>query len=195
MGITAALGISLVGNFQETNVIVIHLIGALLAFVVGSIYCWIQTGMSFKMPDLPGNSVIVCRIRTVISVLTFIFIIMLFIFPTLSNQQAPSWVNVTDNTYWKPGKPHFPVGIFSLLSKLKKPKGESNLDYWNPSVPGYGFRITSTVSEWLVALLIVIFLATFYKEFRYFKLEKPTCSVHDRTKVVSVEQTGNEQSA
>ncbi|XP_052065839.1 DNA damage-regulated autophagy modulator protein 1-like isoform X2 [Mytilus californianus] len=161
MGITAALGISLVGNFQETNVIVIHLIGALLAFVVGSIYCWIQTGMSFKMPDLPGNSVIVCRIRTVISVLTFIFIIML--------------------------------GIFSLLSKLKKPKGESNLNYWNPSVPGYGFRITSTVSEWIVAILIVIFFATFYKEFRYFKLEKPTCSVHDRTRVGKVEQTGNEQ--
>ena len=27
------------------------------------------------------------------------------------------------------------VGIFSLLSKEEKPKGESNLEYWNPSVP------------------------------------------------------------
>ncbi|CAG2217616.1 DNA damage-regulated autophagy modulator protein 2-like isoform X1 [Mytilus edulis] len=163
MGITAALGISLVGNFQETNVIVIHLIGALLAFVVGSIYCWIQTGMSFKMPDLPGNSVIVCRIRTVISVLTFIFIIMLFIFPTLSNQQAPSWVNVTDNTYWKPGK------------------------------PGYGLRLAGTISEWLLALSTVFFLLTFVKEFKFFRMYTPECMHKDKkiTNNYNIEQSGS----
>jgi hypothetical protein len=28
-----------------------------------------------------------------------------------------------------------PVGIFAFVAALRKPKGKSNLDYWNPSVP------------------------------------------------------------
>ena len=42
IGWTSALGVSLVGNFQETQIIYVHLLGALTAFGVGSLYLWLQ---------------------------------------------------------------------------------------------------------------------------------------------------------
>lgn len=42
VGIVSAFGISLVGNFQETNVLSVHLCGALMAFGGGVIYLWLQ---------------------------------------------------------------------------------------------------------------------------------------------------------
>lgn len=48
VGIIACLGLSIVANFQETNLIIVHLIGAFSCFGCGMIYCWIQTWMSFR---------------------------------------------------------------------------------------------------------------------------------------------------
>ena len=42
IGCICALGISIVGNFQETSVLQVHLAGALLAFCIGSLYLWTQ---------------------------------------------------------------------------------------------------------------------------------------------------------
>lgn len=42
IGIGSCLGISIVANFQETNVRIIHFIGAFICFACGTIYFWIQ---------------------------------------------------------------------------------------------------------------------------------------------------------
>ena len=41
-GLSGALGISFVGNFQVTHALEMHLVGAMLAFFLGVFYCWIQ---------------------------------------------------------------------------------------------------------------------------------------------------------
>lgn len=43
-GAIACLGMSIVANFQETSVVVMHFLGALGAFGVGSFYFIIQVG-------------------------------------------------------------------------------------------------------------------------------------------------------
>ena len=43
-GVSGAVGISIVGNFQVTNALGMHLLGAMLAFFLGVFYCWIQVG-------------------------------------------------------------------------------------------------------------------------------------------------------
>ena len=48
LGFTAALGALIVANFQETNVISVHILGALMTFVVGIIYCWLQNYLSYN---------------------------------------------------------------------------------------------------------------------------------------------------
>jgi len=44
-GFLSCFGLSLVANFQETNVIVIHLTGAFLCFGLGTVYIWLQVSM------------------------------------------------------------------------------------------------------------------------------------------------------
>lgn len=41
-GLISTAGLSIVANFQETSVIVVHLIGALLCFGGGTVYFWTQ---------------------------------------------------------------------------------------------------------------------------------------------------------
>ncbi|XP_018618791.1 modulator of macroautophagy TMEM150B [Scleropages formosus] len=49
LGFISALGISFVGNFQQTVVMGAHLFGAFLAFYVGVIYFWLQLWLTYKV--------------------------------------------------------------------------------------------------------------------------------------------------
>jgi hypothetical protein len=44
-GLLSCFGLSLVANFQETNVIVVHLTGAFLCFGLGTLYVWLQVSI------------------------------------------------------------------------------------------------------------------------------------------------------
>lgn len=47
-GLTSTAGLSIVANFQETSVIVVHLIGAVLCFGGGTAYFWTQVSIIRK---------------------------------------------------------------------------------------------------------------------------------------------------
>lgn len=65
-GLANMLNISFSFIFQESNVLIVHLIGALMVFGVGALYAILQTIISYKMyPEYNGLSV--CRIRAAIS--------------------------------------------------------------------------------------------------------------------------------
>jgi len=49
LGYASAFGVSIVANFQESNVLIIHYFGAFLAFGGGLVYAWAQTIFSYKM--------------------------------------------------------------------------------------------------------------------------------------------------
>lgn len=79
IGLLAAFGISMVGNFQEGNVWIVHMIGAFLAFVFGGVYCCLQTYLSFKLPNIPGSTRNLRIGRLVICVLDFAFMVAIFV--------------------------------------------------------------------------------------------------------------------
>ena len=55
-------------------------------------------------------------------------------------------------------------------------------------IQGYGPHLTSTISEWIIAFLVCLYLATFTPEFKYFELIKPTISFREiPSKIVDVE--------
>lgn len=41
-GYTAAFGVTIVGNFQETNILLVHMFGAFLAFGLGTVWECLQ---------------------------------------------------------------------------------------------------------------------------------------------------------
>ncbi|KAG8223121.1 hypothetical protein J437_LFUL000542 [Ladona fulva] len=76
LGLLACFGLSLVANFQETNVIIVHLTGAFLCFGVGTVYFWLQAFASYHLhPFVDG--LWVAHLRMVLSVISTIFFIVL----------------------------------------------------------------------------------------------------------------------
>ncbi|XP_069494362.1 modulator of macroautophagy TMEM150B [Ambystoma mexicanum] len=55
LGVLSALGISMVGNFQQSNQLETHLVGAVLAFFVGVAYFWLQTIMTYRVTPRHGG--------------------------------------------------------------------------------------------------------------------------------------------
>lgn len=89
-GLLAAIGVLLVANFQETNVIVVHLVGAFMAFALGGTYTWFQTVISYKMSPLPGHKAWVSHFRLALSVIITVCCVMVVVFAQLASAKA-SW--------------------------------------------------------------------------------------------------------
>lgn len=77
-GLTSTIGLSIIANFQETSVIVVHLIGALLCFGGGTAYFWIQAICSFYLHPL-GCTLRLAHLRTALSIFCTICFFVIFI--------------------------------------------------------------------------------------------------------------------
>ncbi|XP_046400853.1 DNA damage-regulated autophagy modulator protein 2 [Ischnura elegans] len=78
IGLISCLGLSIVANFQETNVIVVHLTGAFLCFGMGTLYFWTQAFASYHIhPFVDG--LWLAHVRIILSVICTIFFVVLSI--------------------------------------------------------------------------------------------------------------------
>lgn len=76
LGIGSALGCSIVANFQETNVRIMHYVGALNCFGLGTAYFWIQANLTYYISPYQG-SVRLAHIRLGLAVLcTICFVVV-----------------------------------------------------------------------------------------------------------------------
>lgn len=95
IGFSSCLGCSIVANFQETNVRIIHFIGAFTCFGFGTIYFWFQALISYNIQRFSG-SIHLAYIRLVLSALNTIFFIILAVTGIISHilfkgQDARKW--------------------------------------------------------------------------------------------------------
>jgi len=150
-GTTGALGISIVGNFQETNILAVHLLGAMMAFFLGVFYCWIQVPITYKTrPDMTHP--MLTWVRLVIAVLcTGMFI-----------------------TGWMCAAVTPPEFSERLQNSVKACNASEIPDSeWGKPAHGWECHVCSTASEWSVGLLFASFLLTFVYEFRLVSVDKP----------------------
>uniref|UniRef100_A0A7E4VN14 DNA damage-regulated autophagy modulator protein 2 n=1 Tax=Panagrellus redivivus TaxID=6233 RepID=A0A7E4VN14_PANRE len=138
VGYASALGVSIVGNFQENNVIIVHYTGALLAFGCGLVYAWAQTVFSYRMNPKLAKPV-VSHFRLLLCIVsTFFFVTMIVFGPILG--QAP------DNV----------IG-----------GGASKLYHWTGSEPNYVEHMIGTCSEWILAICFQVYILSFAIELRH----------------------------
>ncbi|KAI6191235.1 hypothetical protein M3Y97_00206300 [Aphelenchoides bicaudatus] len=138
LGYTSALGVSIVANFQESNVISVHYFGALLAFGCGLVYTWAQTIFSYMInPKLAKPVVSHCRL--VICILSTCFFTTTIVFgPILGKHPAYASKNHTEEAY-----------------------------KWSGREPNYREHVIGTVSEWLLAICFQIYILSFAVELRH----------------------------
>lgn len=134
----ACLGLSVVANFQETNLFIVHLVGAILCFGCGLIYSWLQTWISFGTCPLV-NSRGVARWRF------FLCVVMTIAFITEFVATPLAFKNYHGNNPRK----------------------------WRKEDGGFWFHIASAVAEWILALCIDLFIATFIREMRKISITSP----------------------
>uniref|UniRef100_A0A8C5MTB1 Transmembrane protein 150B n=1 Tax=Leptobrachium leishanense TaxID=445787 RepID=A0A8C5MTB1_9ANUR len=79
MGIITAIGTSIVGNFQQSFVISVHLVGAFLAFVVGNIYFWTQSILTYQLKPL-FHGCMIGAIRFAFCIISTAMIVMMIVF-------------------------------------------------------------------------------------------------------------------
>ncbi|XP_067283388.1 DNA damage-regulated autophagy modulator protein 1 [Pseudorasbora parva] len=77
VGIISCVGMCLVATFQETTVVAVHDLGALLFFIFGVIYTIIQSVISYRAHPY-GSSKWMCHFRAFFAVVAF-----LAVFPTI----------------------------------------------------------------------------------------------------------------
>lgn len=115
IGLISALGVSIVANFQETSVLIVHFAGAILAFGLGNIYCWIQTCMSYKMvPHM--NSRTICHIRLFLSLMSSIMFVLNLTFGVMASAKY-SGPEGKVRWHWKPSDGGYTEHIISTASE------------------------------------------------------------------------------
>lgn len=113
LGILCAFGLSLVANFQETNIEPVHVTGAFLVFGLGTVYAFIQAGLSYQMyPEF--NGLYVCRVRMSISAVALVGLLITSISAVISREQK---LPGTDKLHWKPDEPGFDAHLVSTIGE------------------------------------------------------------------------------
>lgn len=128
-GILSCFGIMIVASFQWTEALKPHMIGAFMAFILGTVYCWLQSYLSYLTVGQTTTNLIFI-VRLFLSACCTVSFIMTFAF---------------------------------AASTGKYPKDPL---HWKRNEPGYYNHIGSTFSEWIMAICLLSFFITFYKEFK-----------------------------
>ncbi|CAH8574683.1 unnamed protein product [Dicrocoelium dendriticum] len=87
-GLLSALGLSIVANFQESSLLVVHMVGALVTFTFGVVYCILMSHASrAHLNSLRWLWVL----RTVLAVVSALAFILTFVFAGIAerNQKLP----------------------------------------------------------------------------------------------------------
>lgn len=113
LAVLICLGMSLVANFQETSVVVIHFVGAMMTFGLGTVYEFIQAFITHKMhPEINGKGIFIARL--VIAILSGIFFILVSVTSGLVKV-----VDADNNVqlHWKPTDPGYNIHLTSTISE------------------------------------------------------------------------------
>ena len=143
LSVVAMLSMGAVGAFRSTEHLELHLtIGAFPAFFASFAYFCIQTQTSYKL--IPSvNSLRIARFRLIITIVAFIFgLIMIITVPIASIQASLD------------GKPNY-----------QELRGEPRLK-WDESWGGLEAHVISTVAENLMIFMMCPFYASFITEFK-----------------------------
>lgn len=140
LGFISAFGIFLVANFQESNLIVVHLIGAVLTFALGIMYCWMHSYLSYVTMPAGFTTKLQFLIRCILTGTSTLALVAVFSGASVAKMKYEDANNGTSTAY--------------------------NL-HWDSDDPGYDAHLVSTFSEWIMVFSFIFYFSTFYNDFKY----------------------------
>ncbi|XP_054608908.1 DNA damage-regulated autophagy modulator protein 1 isoform X1 [Dunckerocampus dactyliophorus] len=162
LGMLSCLGMCIVATFQETTVMVVHDMGALLFFISGVLYIILQCVVSYHAFPY-GSSMSVCRARLAVAVIA-----SLAFFPIsciVSSRDAPS--SHTFSVFLTR------TNQAVICAFFVKQTDQMDL-HRNTGSKDYPFHVASAVCEWIVAFSFICFFLTYIDDFKMFTLRVRT---------------------
>ena len=80
-GLLSCIGMMIVACFQKTEVLSVHLIGALMVFISGIVYCWLQSYLSYLTI---GGRTLKAITRVILSIVAVLCITLFIVFAKIS---------------------------------------------------------------------------------------------------------------
>lgn len=114
MGVLACLGLDMVANFQEGNVLVVHMIGAFMCFLSATIFFCMQTYISRKLMS-QMTSTTTFYIRVLISTLCIILSILTIVPGTVAMKEFDG--DFGDAIKWRPEDGGWTMHLISTISE------------------------------------------------------------------------------
>lgn len=113
VGCLACLGATLVACFQTTAVFKVHMVGAGMLFVLGIIYCYMQSYISYK--SIVRTSALKTTFRLIISMTATLFFIFTVIFGYIASSKSGH--GIKDKLHWSADEPGFYAHVISAFSE------------------------------------------------------------------------------
>ncbi|CAH1114462.1 unnamed protein product [Psylliodes chrysocephalus] len=142
IGLTAAFGVSIVANFQETNMFIVHWIGAVMAFGGGAVYVCLQTSLYLTIAPVIGQ-MFLTKVRIGVSALTVVSFLIYFI---------------------------------AAMISYTKFNGQNYLS-WTKEDGGFEWHNTSTITEWICSISIMVYIMLMGDEFKTLTVYEPEIDV------------------
>uniref|UniRef100_A0AC34R0Q8 DNA damage-regulated autophagy modulator protein 2 n=1 Tax=Panagrolaimus sp. JU765 TaxID=591449 RepID=A0AC34R0Q8_9BILA len=149
VGFVSAFGMSLVANFQETSVALVHFIGAMMAFFGAAIFCWGQIFLSYALTPYM-TPLWLNHFRTVLTAIGTGALVLHMIC-----EQAQPFVKTVN-------------GI-----KPTEPPKDDGIQRYDKDSPFYTNHLVTTCAEWGLALAFETVVLTFAWEMRQFYARLP----------------------
>ncbi|CRL03758.1 CLUMA_CG016242, isoform A [Clunio marinus] len=111
IGLASCYGISIVANFQETNVRIMHYVGAFTCFGMGTLYFWIQSLISYRLE--PFITLKKALYRMILSVFCLIFFLIVAICGVISHILFEG----SDPRHWYPSDGGWRFHVASSVSE------------------------------------------------------------------------------
>ncbi|XP_034395848.1 modulator of macroautophagy TMEM150B [Cyclopterus lumpus] len=92
LGFISSIGISIIGNFQQSILKNIHHLGVFLAFFLGLAYFWVQLFLTYRAPPSPDR----CWVGPARATCCILCTILVIAMVVLHNTGSPSWAAVCE---------------------------------------------------------------------------------------------------
>lgn len=158
IGILAAVGLSFVGNFQSVNIPLWHSLGAGAAFGVGSVYMGYQAWLSYQSP--PGlTAPWVCHLRVACTVTSVTMLVSMITCLAVNEVTCAADEACSGD--------HSTMTSRAPVEGLPAPLAETS-----PTSGHSCWQVASAACEWMVAIGLDVYIATFIPEFSKIRLQE-----------------------
>ncbi|CAJ0936380.1 unnamed protein product, partial [Mesorhabditis belari] len=163
----SAFGISLLANFPDIDVKVVHRIGSTMAFFFGLLYIWGQVVFGYIMSPAMTTKAM-SHFRLLIVILATETLIL---------------YEVCVNSH-----------IFIPADAGPRPPRKNGIRWYTPDSPYYINHMAATISEWLGVIFVDIFILTFANELQFAYLQVPRLRFINEPRRLSDATDGEEES-